>query len=94
MDVPQDKSADFRRQAAACLEVAKRMSLREDRERMAEMAQRWLDLARQAEAGGEEAQDSGQRQQIGNQPPPPSPEHGQQPALQQQQAQPEDDGDA
>jgi hypothetical protein len=57
---------------------------------MAEMAQRWLDLARQAEAG-EEAHDSGQRHQIGNQPPPPSPEDGQQPALQQQQAQPEDD---
>ena len=93
MDLPQNKSADYRRQAAACLEVALRMSLREDRERMAEMAQRWLDLARQAEAGGEEAQDSGQRQQIGNQPPPPSPD-GQQPALQQQQAQPEDDGDA
>lgn len=93
MDNQQDKSADFRRQAAACLEVAQRMSLHEDRVRMTEMAQRWLDLAQQAEVG-EEAQASGQRQQIGNQPRPPLPEHGQQPALQQQQAQPEDDGDA
>lgn len=89
MDNRQTKSDDFRRQAAACLEVAQRMSLHGDRVRMMEMAQRWLDLAQQAEAG-EEAQASGQRQQIGNQPPP-SLEHGQQPALQQQQAQPKDD---
>ena len=92
MDDPQDKSADFRRQAAACIEVAQRMSLREDRARMAEMAQRWLDLARQAEAA-EDAQVSGQHQQIGNQPPPPQPGHGQQPALQQQQVQPKDESD-
>ena len=59
---------------------------------MTEMAQRWLDLAQQAEVG-EEAQASGQRQQRGNQPPPPQPEHGHQPALQQQQVQPKDEGD-
>jgi hypothetical protein len=94
MDNRQAKSDDFRRQAAACLEVAQRMSLHEDRVRMMEMAQRWLDLAQQAEVG-EEAQASGQRQQRGNQPPPPQPEHGHQPVLQQQQVQPEeDDGDA
>ena len=92
MDDRQDKSADFRRQAAACIEVAQRMSLLEDRALMTEMAQRWLDLAQQAEAV-EGAQASSQRQQIGNQPLPPQPEHGQQPALQQQQVQSKDDGD-
>jgi len=52
MDDRQDKSADFRRQAAACIEVAERVSLREDRARMMEMAQRWLELAQKAEAEG------------------------------------------
>jgi hypothetical protein len=46
----QEKAAEFRRQAAACIEVADRMSLQEDRARMTEMAQRWLELARKAEA--------------------------------------------
>jgi len=75
MDDRQDKSADFRRQAAACVEIAERMSLREDRARILEMAQRWLALAQKAEAAAEA-------------------EHGQQPALQQQQVQPEDEGGA
>jgi hypothetical protein len=72
-------AAEYRRQAAACLEVAKRTSVREDRELMSEMAQRWLDLAQNADAI-EGAQPSGQRDQ-----------HGHQPALQQEQIQPKDD---
>lgn len=72
-------AAEYRRQAAACLEVAKRTSVLEDRELMSEMAQRWLDLAQNAEAMNG-AQPSGQRDQ-----------HGHQPALQQDQIQPKDD---
>ena len=72
-------AAEYRRQAAACLEVAKRTSVLEDRELMSEMAQRWLDLAQNAEAVNG-AQPSGQRDQ-----------HGHQPALQQDQIQPKDD---
>jgi len=41
---------EYRRQAAACLEVAQRVSVQKDRERMTEMAQRWLELAQKAEA--------------------------------------------
>jgi len=33
--------------AADCMEVAQRMSLKDDRDRMLEMEQRWLDLAQQ-----------------------------------------------
>jgi hypothetical protein len=44
-----DKAAEYRKQAQACLEVAQRMSVRADRERMTEMAQRWLELAQAAE---------------------------------------------
>jgi hypothetical protein len=71
-------AAEYRRQAAACLEVAKRTSLREDHALMTEMAQRWLVLAQNAEAM-EGAQPSGRQQQ---------------PALQQQQVQPKKDDDA
>jgi len=39
--------------AASCIEVAERMSLHADRDRLLEMAQHWLDLARKAEAEGE-----------------------------------------
>jgi hypothetical protein len=39
--------------AAGYLEVAERMSLKTDRARMTEMAQRWLDLAQQAEANAQ-----------------------------------------
>lgn len=45
-------SQKYRRLAAECTEVAKRMSLRTDREQMTEMAQNWLSLAEQAEARG------------------------------------------
>jgi hypothetical protein len=89
MDDPQDKSAEFRRQAAACIDVAQRMSLLEDRSRMMEMAQRWLELAQKAEVIDE---GQGQRQQPGNRAVSTSSQHGHQPALQQQQVQPAEEG--
>jgi hypothetical protein len=85
----RDKAAEFRRHAAACLEVAERVSVLEDRVRMTKMAQNWLDLARKVDAGEDQA--FGQQQQSGNQPPPPLPQNGHQPALQQEQIQPEKD---
>jgi hypothetical protein len=86
MDDPRKQAAEYRRQAAACKEVAERMSLREDRALMSEMAERWLELAKKAEAA-ETAQAFGQQQQRGSQPPPPP---ARQPALQQEQIQPTD----
>ena len=47
-----DKTKEYRKMAASCIEVAQRMSLKDDRVRMMEMAQRWLDLAQQAETPG------------------------------------------
>jgi hypothetical protein len=41
---------EYRRNATECLEVAKRMTLRTERERMFDMAQQWLELAQKAEA--------------------------------------------
>jgi len=52
MQSAEDKAAECRQQAAECVEIAQRMSLREDRERMALMAQRWLDMAHALETGG------------------------------------------
>src|SRR5579862_9541367 len=49
-DEQQNLAMHYRRLAAECLEVAERMSLRADRARMIEMAQRWLDLAKKEEA--------------------------------------------
>jgi hypothetical protein len=49
----KDRAAEYRKQAAACIEVADRMSLRDDRTRMLETAQHWLELAQRAEAEGE-----------------------------------------
>ncbi len=49
----RNKAQEYRRQAAACLEVAERMSLNADRALMLEMAQQWLELARKAEADAE-----------------------------------------
>jgi hypothetical protein len=46
------KASEYRRLAADCVEVAKLMSLRVDRERVLGMAQRWLDLAQSAEKQG------------------------------------------
>jgi putative IMPACT (imprinted ancient) family translation regulator len=52
MEKPNDKIEAYRKMAADCIEVAQRMSLKDDRARMMEMAQRWLDLAQQAETPG------------------------------------------
>jgi hypothetical protein len=49
MPSEKDKAAEYRREAASCLQVAERMSVAADRLRMTEMAQRWLDLAKEAE---------------------------------------------
>ena len=47
-----NKADEYMGYAQACMEVAKRMSLRENRERMEQMAERWLQLARETGAGG------------------------------------------
>ena len=49
----KDKAAEYRRQAALCLEVAEQMSVRADRVRMMEMARQWLALAEEIEAKDE-----------------------------------------
>src|SRR4029079_9688150 len=43
MEKPNDKTEEYRNMAASCIEVAQRMSLKDDGVRMMEMAQRWLD---------------------------------------------------
>jgi hypothetical protein len=52
MEKPNGMAEQYRKMAADCIEVAQRMSLKDDRARMMEMAQRWLDLAQQAETPG------------------------------------------
>jgi hypothetical protein len=54
MLAPKDPAAEYRKEAAACLQVAERMSVDADKQRMLDMALRWLDLAEQADrtAGG------------------------------------------
>jgi hypothetical protein len=42
----------YRRMATDCLQVAERMSLHRDRERLVEMARQWITLAQRAEAEG------------------------------------------
>lgn len=49
----RDKVIEFRRYAGMCVEMAERMSVRENRDRMMEMAQRFLQLA-EKEAAEEE----------------------------------------
>jgi hypothetical protein len=44
------KATEYRREAASCLEVARRVSLRDDQARMLEMAERLFALAEDAEA--------------------------------------------
>jgi len=50
MTSSKEKAAEFRRQAAICLDVAQRVFLKEDREQMMQAAERWLELAKRAEA--------------------------------------------
>jgi hypothetical protein len=50
MTSSKERAAEFRRQAAICLDVAQRISLKEDREQMMQVAERLLELAKRAEA--------------------------------------------
>jgi hypothetical protein len=77
----------LRTQAERCLRLAKGPIDRDMAESLHKLGTDYLAQANAIERGW------GQQQQRGNQPPPPLPEHGQQPALQQQQVQPEDEGD-
>jgi hypothetical protein len=55
MSESKRKAADYRRQAAMCLEVAKQVSLHDDRSRVLEMAKRFLDLAQEEEGKTDDA---------------------------------------
>jgi hypothetical protein len=46
----KEKAVEFRRQAAICFDLAQRISFKEDRERMMQVAEHWLELAKRAEA--------------------------------------------
>jgi hypothetical protein len=46
----KEKAAEFRRQAAISFDLAQRISLKEDQERMMQVAEHWLELAKRAEA--------------------------------------------
>jgi hypothetical protein len=46
------KTEEYRGAAAACLDLAERMTDSSDRARMLQMAQDWLDLAMKAEKDG------------------------------------------
>jgi hypothetical protein len=50
-----DKASEYRKQAAACLDMAARISLQTDRIRVVEIARRWLELAQQAESKNQAA---------------------------------------
>jgi hypothetical protein len=50
MSDAQQKASDFRRYAALCSKFAETMSVRDNRDRMMEMAQRFLELAQKEEA--------------------------------------------
>ena len=47
---PNDDAASYRKRAASCLEVAERMSLDSDRQRMIDMSLYWLEMAEKADA--------------------------------------------
>lgn len=46
MTSSKEKATEFRRQAAICFDMAKRISLKEDQERMMQVAEHWLELAK------------------------------------------------
>jgi hypothetical protein len=52
MDDREHLAAQYRRQAAACQEVAEQMSLRADRDKMLTMAKQWLELAEEVRERG------------------------------------------
>lgn len=41
----------YRREAETCIDIAQRIPIREERQRIMELAQRWLRLAERAEIG-------------------------------------------
>ena len=82
------ESERLRAQAERCFRLAKGSTAPDVAQSMYKLASDYLALAQAVER----AEASGQRQQRGNQLPV-SPVRGQQPALQQQQAQPKGDGD-
>ena len=45
-------ASDYRKMAAECQDIANRMSLHSDRERLMQMAERWLRLAADADTRG------------------------------------------
>jgi len=53
MSDPQQKAAEFRRHAALCIKISRRMSLSENRDRAMEIAQRFLHLAQKEDAKAE-----------------------------------------
>jgi len=57
MPSAKEKAAEFRKWATECLEVAERMSLKDDKARMIAIAEHWLQLARRAEAETEAPND-------------------------------------
>jgi hypothetical protein len=48
----KERAAEFRRQAGICFEMAQRISLKEDKALMIELAEHWLEMAKHAEAEG------------------------------------------
>ena len=50
MTSSKEKAAEFRRQAAICFDLAQRLSLKEEQDRMIQVAEHWLELAKRAEA--------------------------------------------
>jgi hypothetical protein len=57
MSSARERAEEYRKEAGACMEVAGRMSLLADRERMNQMAQHWLQLAAKAIAKAERGED-------------------------------------
>jgi hypothetical protein len=53
MTSSKEKAAEFRRQAAICFDVAQRISLKEEQERLMKVAEHWLELAKRAEAAAD-----------------------------------------
>ena len=49
MSSARERADDYRKEAQSCIEVANRMSVTEDRIRLLQMAQHWLELAKKAD---------------------------------------------
>ena len=53
MSENKNKAVEYRQKAVQCLELAQRMSLRQDREQMMQIAQQWISEAQKAEQQGD-----------------------------------------